>query len=88
MKRLISRIFLVSLLILIGLGAIDFGTVGDEWHAMYPDDAAHRTALHYCYDNNRQLDRMSAEARKDCYSKWLPLIRAWEQVREHHVGIS
>ena len=81
------RIFIAVLLILIGCGSINVDNAVDEWRAMYPDDPAHRTALHLCYDNDRQFNRMSAKARGDCYSKWLPTIEARRQAREHDVSV-
>lgn len=84
---MVLRVVGAALLILIAFGAIDFDNVVDEWRAMYPGDPAHRDALHLCYENDLQFNRMSAKARADCYSQWVPLLRAWEQAREHGVSI-
>jgi hypothetical protein len=82
-RTLVLRVFIAALLILIGFGTIDFDKAVDEWRAIYPDDPARRSALHLCYENDLQFDRMSATARADCYSQWLPLLRARQQAREH-----
>lgn len=85
--RLIVRIFIAAILILVGFGSINIDNAVDAWRAMYPDDPAQRTALHVCYDHDRQFNRMSAKARSDCYSQWLPTIEANRQAREHGVSI-
>ena len=41
---------------------------------MYPTDANQQAALHLCYVENHQFNRMSNEAREGCYEKWLPRL--------------
>jgi hypothetical protein len=69
-----SRTFIAVLLTLVGLGVLNRSEIAAEWVAMYPNDPALRVALYYCYNENQQFNRMSAEARDACYNKWLPII--------------
>jgi hypothetical protein len=45
-----------------------------KWRAMYPSDPREKAALQLCYDANHQFNRMSDQARKGCYDKWLPRL--------------
>jgi hypothetical protein len=45
-----------------------------DWRAMYPTDPREKTAIQLCYIENHQFNRMSDEARKGCYERWLPRI--------------
>jgi len=66
-----ARVLTVGLLVLIA-SAVDVDAIDAQWHAVYPSDPAQKTALHHCYAENPQFNRISAEARRGCYAKWLP----------------
>jgi|SRR5580698_5448056 hypothetical protein len=70
------RASIAVLLVLIGFGAPNVDELIEGWRAMYPDDVALRTALHICFENDAQFNRMNVQARADCYSNWLPVIQA------------
>jgi hypothetical protein len=56
------------------LGVVNIGAVRSWWRAVYPGDPGQKTALQLCYIENHQFNRMSAQARHDCYDKWLPIL--------------
>jgi len=66
---------LIPLLIIAGgFGAIKHDRVIAEWRAMYPTDPREKAALYICFAENHQFNRMSDQARKDCYGEWLPCL--------------
>jgi hypothetical protein len=65
-----ARALTVGLIALIA-SAVDVDAIVAHWHAVYPSNPAQKAALQRCYTENHQFNRMSAEARRDCYAKWL-----------------
>jgi hypothetical protein len=47
-----------------------------EWRAIYPTDRGKKAALHLCYIENHQFNRLSDQARKGRYEKWLRRLQA------------
>jgi len=66
----------VLIAVLIGWWAFNLDATIAQWHAVYPSDPALEMALQHCYTENHQFNRLSAEARRGCYDKWLPQIEA------------
>ncbi len=75
MRYLRQAPILIPLLIITGvLGAVEHDRVMAEWRAIYPTDPREKAALQICFGENHQFNRMSDEARKDCYEKWMPRL--------------
>jgi hypothetical protein len=66
-----ARVLILGLLVLLASSSVNTDAIVARWHAMYPSDPTQMIALHRCYADNHQFNRMSAEARRDCYAKWL-----------------
>jgi hypothetical protein len=69
-----ARLLIAVLLASVAIGVVDIDAVAAWWLAMYPSDPEQTTALQLCYIENHQFNRMSADARHDCYKKWLPIL--------------
>jgi hypothetical protein len=69
-----ARLLIAVLFASVAIGVVNIDAIGGWWRAMYPRDAEQQTALQLCYIENHQFNRMSAEARHDCYGKWLPIL--------------
>jgi hypothetical protein len=66
---------LIALLIIAGVfGAVEHDGVIAKWRVMYPTDPKEDAALQLCFGENHQFNRMSDQARKDCYEKWIPRL--------------
>jgi hypothetical protein len=66
-------------LIMIGLGIfglVEHEAITDTLTALYPVDAARRTALQHCFKEDRFFNRFSAKARIACYEKYLATSEA------------
>jgi hypothetical protein len=55
-------------------GAVEHTGITAQWCAMYPADPREKAALQFCFGENHEFNRMSDQAREDCYGKWLPLL--------------
>ncbi len=67
---------LISLLLIAGMFAIlEHDRVSAEWRAIFPTERREATALQLCYTENHQFNRMSDQARKGCYDRWLLTLR-------------
>jgi hypothetical protein len=71
-----ARILIFGLLVLIASNPVNIDAIVAQWQSAYPSGPAQMTALHRCYTENHQFNRISAEARRGCYAKWLPQIEA------------
>ena len=69
MGRFLFPIFLIAVGI---LGVTQSRTIDAEWQAMYPEDAAKQNAITRCAQENVMFNRLSADARRACYQKYLP----------------
>jgi hypothetical protein len=66
---------LIPLLVIAGVFlVIEHDGVIAKWSAMYPTDPREKAALQLCYQEDHQFNRLSEEARKGCYEKWLPRL--------------
>jgi hypothetical protein len=67
---------LTSALIIAGVfGITEHDRVSAEWREIFPTERREATALQLCYAENHQFNRMSDQARKGCYDKWLVTLR-------------
>jgi hypothetical protein len=68
MARFLFPIVLIALGI---LGLTQSEALNAQWEAMYPEDAAKQDAITRCAQENVMFDRLSADARRACYQKYL-----------------
>jgi hypothetical protein len=68
MARFLFPLFLIALGIL-GLTLSD--AINAQWEAMYPEDAAKQDAITRCAQENVMFNRLSPDARRACYQKYL-----------------
>jgi hypothetical protein len=68
MGRFLFPLFLIALGI---LGVTQSDAINAEWQAMYPENAAKQDAITRCAKENVMFDRLSADARRACYQKYL-----------------
>jgi hypothetical protein len=67
--------FLILFLVIAGVFFVrERNEVIAKWSAMYPSDPREKAALQLCYVEDHQFNRMSDQARKGCYEKWLPRL--------------
>ena len=59
-----ARILILGLLVLIASNPVNIDAIVAQWHSAYPNDPAQMTALHHCYAENHQFNRISAVARR------------------------
>jgi len=71
LRRVISLILLAAVVAFV---FIERRPIVEGWMAMYPSDPIHKIALHLCYDDNHQFNRMSPTQRQGCYTKWEPIL--------------
>ena len=74
--RYVKKAPVLFTLLIVGaaLLAMNRDRAAAEWRAMYPIDARKLAALQLCYTENHQFNRMSNQARDDCYERWLPRL--------------
>jgi hypothetical protein len=72
MRYLGQAPILIPLLIIAGMfGTVRQDRVMAEWRAMYPTNPREMAALQLCFAENHQFNRMSDQARRDCYGEWM-----------------
>ncbi|HTW51270.1 MAG TPA: hypothetical protein VME45_05175 [Stellaceae bacterium] len=68
MARFLFPLVLIALGI---LGLTQSNAINAEWEAMYPEDAAKQDAITRCARENVMFNRLSPDARRGCYQKYL-----------------
>jgi hypothetical protein len=60
---------------------IERDAIVEEWNAVYPSDPDKQTAIHRCFNDNPNFDRLSGPARRACYDNWLPVLQFIDHFR-------